>query len=430
MPKTPEPYVIYYRKDSRTYNLTLNPNCGLPRRVCLEWRRRSFQHLPDELAEYRSPKSMAEAKIGKDFLIAFLKRKQEEGSARNTAAGNVTVGEWIRRFTDIETSPRTGINASKNRPYSVDTFRSTYNAYYTCHIQGDPFTELRMAEVEEDDVLDFCTRMSIDKLLDGRPMGGTRTYKGVLGLVRMAFRFYQRKNHNWINPFTYLDPPKYESKTRDALPEEEMMKLFSKPGILEGAMETGVCAAIFLGGLRRSEVFALRPEDLDWATPKITVRRSWQMFDYKDRVMGPPKGKKPRETHFDPILQAAIKKLWEENGSHEYVFSFRVKDKNGKTIGGKTPGPAWIRGKFPKWLERAGIELGGREIVPHSSRHSLATLLYEKGVPIQHIQELLGHSDIETTKIYLHTSGKTIQAVKKTMSSVMDENKIIDFKVS
>jgi hypothetical protein len=29
-----------------------------------------------------------------------------------------------------------------------------------------------------------------------------------------------------------------------------------------------------------------------WHTPKITVRRAWQMFESKDRVLGPPKSKK------------------------------------------------------------------------------------------------------------------------------------------
>lgn len=64
----------------------------------------------------------------------------------------------------------------------------------------------------------------------------------------------------------------------------------------------------------------------------------------------------------------------------------------------------WIYSNFPKWLKRARIELAGREIVPHCSRHSLASLLEEKGVPIRYIQELLGHSDLETTKIYLHAA--------------------------
>jgi integrase len=48
---------------------------------------------------------------------------------------------------------------------------------------------------------------------------------------------------------------------------------------------------LFLAGLRRSEVSALKPDDLDWITPKIAVRRSWQMFNSKNRVMGAAEGK-------------------------------------------------------------------------------------------------------------------------------------------
>jgi IS30 family transposase len=53
----------------------------------------------------------------------------------------------------METSPRTGINASRNRPYSPDTVE-TYRGYYNTHIKGDPFTLLKMAEVEEEDTVD------------------------------------------------------------------------------------------------------------------------------------------------------------------------------------------------------------------------------------------------------------------------------------
>jgi integrase len=41
------------------------------------------------------------------------------------------------------------------------------------------------------------------------------------------------------------------------------------------------------------------------------------------RRPGTPKGKREREAPFDEVLQEAIKKLWVENGEHEYVFSFK-----------------------------------------------------------------------------------------------------------
>jgi integrase/recombinase XerD len=141
--------------------------------------------------------------------------------------------------------------------------------------------------------------------------------------------------------------------------------------------------------------------------------------------MGPPKGKKERNAPFDPILQEAIKKLWEENGKHEFVFSYK---------NGATPGPSWIYVNFPKWLKRAGIELGGRKIVPHSARHSLASLLEEKGVSLRYIQELLGHSDLKTTKIYLHSTEKTIRDIGQKITEAREkkeaEQKIVPFKVS
>jgi integrase len=204
-----------------------------------------------------------------------------------------------------------------------------------------------------------------------------------------------------------------------------MIKLFM-PGVLKDTAELAVCAVMFLAGLRRAEVSALKPDDLDWITPKIVVRRSWQMFNSKNRVMGPPKGKKARDAPFDPVLQEAIKKLWKENGRHEFVFS----DKNGKAIG-----PSWIKGKFPRWLKDAGIELGGREIVPHSSRHSLASLLEAKGVSLRYIQELLGHSDLKTTKGYLHSTEKTIRDIGRKITETREERqaeteKITEFKVS
>ena len=83
--------------------------------------------------------------------------------------------------------------------------------------------------------------------------------------------------------------------------------------------------------------------------------------------------------------------------------------------------------------------LNGRRIVPHSSRHSLASLLESRGVSLRYIQELLGHSDLQTTRIYLHSTEKTIRDIWKKISEVMENSlpaheeaprNIVSFKVS
>jgi len=420
MGRAEKPFNTPKRKDSNTYQITLNPSCGLSRRVCNSWSRRSFQDLPDALSAHRYPKTKAAAQTAAFALIEYL--KVEKGDSIRVAAENINVGDWIEKFTALETSPRTGINASKNKPYSLNTI-DLYQSYYKCHVKDDPICKLMMSEIEEEDVLEYVTRLSIKKYKGGNELAGSRTFSGVISLMRLAFNQYKKKTKKWFNPFEGLEAPKYNKKSLDALPEEEMLKLFH-PGVLIETMELAVCSAMFLSGLRRSEVYALRPENLDWDTPKIVVSNAWQRLTRKGKKLGPTKGKKERKAPFDPILQQAIKKLWEENGKYEYVFCH----KNGKLIGTK-----WWNRHFPKWLERAGIELNGRRIVPHSSRHSLASMLEERGVPIRYIQDLLGHSDLKTTIIYLHSTEKTIRDIGKKISETMEqkpEAKIIDFKAS
>ena len=108
---------------------------------------------------------------------------------------------------------------------------------------------------------------------------------------------------------------------------------------------------------------------------------------------------------FPVDLQKAIKDLQVAHGIHEYVFCFKD---------GSIPHGKWILEKLPVWLKNAGIELGGRRIVPHSARHSLASILEDNGVALRPIQELLGHGSLKTTKGYLHTpEGKINEITQK-----------------
>lgn len=55
-----------------------------------------------------------------------------------------------------------------------------------------------------------------------------------------------------------------------------------------------------------------------------------------------------------------------------------------------------------------------KRITPHTTRHTFATSLLDKGVDLRTVQELLGHSHIRTTEKYLHTSDeKKIDAVAR-----------------
>lgn len=68
--------------------------------------------------------------------------------------------------------------------------------------------------------------------------------------------------------------------------------------------------------------------------------------------------------------------------------------------------------KFKKACIAAGLESA---IHFHSLRHSFASNLVQKGVPLYTIKELLGHSSIATTEIYSHLNMETLREAVKTL---------------
>ena len=79
-------------------------------------------------------------------------------------------------------------------------------------------------------------------------------------------------------------------------------------------------------------------------------------------------------------------------------------------------GIAWILHKYQ--AQAADSTLTGAQLHPHVLRHSRAMHLYDAGVPLPYIRDILGHVDLSTTEIYARAS---TEAKRKALEAVYDQ---------
>lgn len=139
-------------------------------------------------------------------------------------------------------------------------------------------------------------------------------------------------------------------------------------------------------GIRIGEVCRIKVDDIDFEDNSI-------------RIMG--KGDKERIVYLtsNTVLKALHRYLSVRNSIHPSSSLFFTGWKR----------PSLFDGAIRNIIRNTAQSVLKKRITPHMYRHTFATLLLEHNVDICYIQQLLGHSSVKTTQIYLHLTNNSIR---------------------
>lgn len=190
------------------------------------------------------------------------------------------------------------------------------------------------------------------------------------------------------NPISEIDRPKKGLRLPDFLSESDINKLISASDANDkfGIRNKCIIELLYSSGMRVSELANLKI--VDTTIQKIETKMI--------TIMG--KGRKERLVPLNDKAILALKEYlsvrdqFKTNDSGK-IYLFCSRSKSGKLT----------REQIGIMLKQVAIKSGVSpdKVHPHALRHSFATELCRKKVNLRIIQELLGHSDISTTQIYL-----------------------------
>lgn len=210
--------------------------------------------------------------------------------------------------------------------------------------------------------------------------------------IRALFQYLYREGKVQRDVSSDLRPPKVEKKTPEILSVEEVDALLRQPSedTAKGIRDKAMLELLYATGMRVSELLHLKTEDLNLQFGYVTCHDNG-----KERII--------------PIGSVSRKALERYMTEARHTF---VKKQDEKALFTNCTGRAMSRQGFWKVLKGYADEAGIKgDITPHTLRHSFAVHMLQNGADVKSVQEMLGHSDISTTQIYLNMNTNRMRDV-------------------
>ncbi len=251
----------------------------------------------------------------------------------------------------------------------------TVKAYLYYNKKFIDYANKKFLDVKNDDIKKFLEYM---------------VNKGVaastLNLIINALKFYYTQILK--RKFFYdIKHVKKDKKLPVVLSKKEIQRMVD---VMHNPKHKFLIQFLYATGLRISEVIKVRMSEID--------------LDRKLVLVNQGKGKKDRYTLLPNSLIDIIKKQKKIKDKDDYLFTGR---------GGQNHWNIMSVHKIIKIAaNKAGID---KNVTAHSLRHSFAIHLLEQGTDIRYIQELLGHSRVETTQIYTKVAKNILSKIKNPL---------------
>lgn len=217
------------------------------------------------------------------------------------------------------------------------------------------------------------------------------TISRTIASLRTFYSFLHHKGYMVSNPTTELEAPKQDRKMPQVLTLAEVERLLSRPDVRTsiGKRDKAMIELLYATGIRVSELISLTLSDINTTMGYIKCKGS-----NKTRVI--PLGSMASRA-IDIYLKDGRGQLVSEDEDALFVNYY------GKKL---------TRQGFWKVIKRYSEEANiHKSITPHTLRHSFAFHLIQNGADLKSVQEMLGHSDVATTQIYLEMSNAKLRDI-------------------
>jgi integrase len=315
---------------------------------------------------------VAAASVLRELLASAAKRPTPAGArGREAITFEQACEDWLR-YVEHE---------RKRTPSTIADYRSAVRV----HLLPAFGSETPLAQIDTEAIESWRSSL----LAEGRL--SPRSIQKLLTLLHGVLR--RAKRRGWISVNPADDAERVSVKRSGRFKVLTPVQVAAVARVADSVQDGVLFTVAAFTGLRLGELIALRWGDVDFAKRLLRVRGSYIL-----RRQGPPKSGHVRSV---PLIDQALEPLdrlsrrEDFTGPDDLVFA-------GET-GGYLDGSA-LRKRFYAALGNAG--LGGMRAKPepltfHDLRHTFGTLAVQ-AFPLSDVKAYMGHSDIQTTMIYVH----------------------------